>query len=210
MASLNENINKLLIADTLIIPSPEYKKIIMDDGKVIEIFDNFLPKSKFEIFNKFHKKLSYTKMVNGEELVMYDNDFKIPPDIVIPEDIWDESTFPEKVKQSISGLFRWYGASYSSSYDMNSIGYHIDDHNFKTKTLILYTHDNWDYRWGAEVLFLNLDLTYGYSVLPMPNRLIIFDSTIIHTVSKSKIKNIKTYAVVTLYTTEERSRETTK
>ena len=204
MDRLNESINKLLIPDTIIIPTPNYKKIIMDDGKVIEIFDNFLPNYKFELFTEFHKKIIYKKMVNGEELCLYDETFKSPIDI--PEDIWDESLFPENLKQSLSGLYRWYGASYSSSYDMNAIGYHIDDHLFKTKTLIYYCHDVWDYRWGAEVLFLNLDLTYGYSVLPMPNRLIAFDSTIIHTVSKSKQKDNKTYGMVTLYTTEERSK----
>jgi len=79
--------------------------------------------------------------------------------------------------------------SYINGYTFGTDAYyHVDDNwilkkfgsSVLTETIIVYLNKTWDRDWGGETTILNSDNEIEYSVLPKPNRVLIFDSNKFH------------------------------
>lgn len=79
---------------------------------------------------------------------------------------------------------------YANGYTYGTDGFaHRDDFTLykacpeylkTSETLILYLNEKWHYDWAGETVFYSSDGEINYSLLPAFNRLVSFDSTILH------------------------------
>jgi len=82
-------------------------------------------------------------------------------------------------------LLRTYVNGYTFGTDAF---YHVDDKwiadkhgpEVLTETIIVYLNDRWNKDWGGETSIVNSDDDIEYSVLPKPNRVLVFDSNKFH------------------------------
>jgi len=143
---------------------------------MIRVYDNFLSKEDHIWINEFVKSSSYyygqvddpdvkdsipTGVTSGVDL-----DYRA---IVLLDSLIKEKT-------TVSTLTRAYINMFSPSEVSN---FHVDDYVENSYTGLYYANtEEWNYQEGGETQFLINNEIYG--ILPLPNRMVVFDSRILH------------------------------
>lgn len=153
----------------------------------INVYDNFLSKKDHKfVFNYCHRALyhygetdsPFTKpagMVHDIYSIV-DENVVFYPDQIESKNIFN--LFDSKIKENFSSLiegcdlYRMYINCFASSENPY---FHVDGEGY---TFLYYPNDEWDINDGGETQFFVNESFYG--VAPIPNRMLIFDASLLH------------------------------
>ena len=158
----------------------------------ISIHDNFLPKEEQDFVINYCLESPYfsgiTDNPDTPATGMYSpiyEDHSVFDSLKITEKLDPHklfNIFESKIQQQFSHLIEnmILGEMYFNSFAPTEIPYfHIDiDAKNKGTTFLYYANQEWNMHDGGETQFLINDEIYG--VLPIPNRMIVFDASILH------------------------------
>jgi len=81
-------------------------------------------------------------------------------------------------------------------FGMNGAAHRDDYHNDSTdKTILFFPHYKWENEWGGEFQILDDKNNVVEEYLPMPGRVLIFDSTIKHRGNGPKVKGVSRISI---------------
>ncbi|AHB80655.1 hypothetical protein Syn7803C97_21 [Synechococcus phage S-MbCM6] len=143
---------------------------------MIEVYDNFLDHEDHLWINNFVKESQYFYgQVDDEQ-----DENSIPTGVTSGIDLDRRApTLLDSAIQSkttVSTLYRAYINMFSPGEISN---FHVDDHRKNTYTGLYYANtEKWNHQEGGETQFLINNEIYG--ILPIPNRMVVFDSRLLH------------------------------
>jgi Rps23 Pro-64 3,4-dihydroxylase Tpa1-like proline 4-hydroxylase len=147
---------------------------------MIQVIDNFLSDEEFNFALRFCMNTSYRY---GEA----DNEHTPPTGMYHAINKTDEiyKLFETKTKTFVPNhnLYRMYINCFAPSENP----YFHTDGNPEEITFLYYSNDSWNIDDGGETQFLINNNIYG--ILPIPNRLIYFDASILHKATSFRNKH---------------------
>ncbi len=152
---------------------------------MIEIYDNFFNEETHKKIFEYCTNASY---FYGESDFPWTPPVGMISSIGIPSEIFD--LFENKKINSLNGLsaYRMYVNCFSS---LENPYFHIDGDS--GATVLYYPHLEYDLNENGETQFLINDEIRG--VLPLPNRLVKFDATLLHRATSFRSRHRFTVAI---------------